>query len=153
LDREGDWSRVAYAGLLVRRGATSDALDELSRVGAADASAPTMASVLAAVYFFARQYDRVIDICSTVIDSTGGAPECQYWMGRALLSKGRAAEALLFLQKRRPGGGQGFGSVAAAYLAAGRRAEALRIRAEAERRAVRTYVSPVSLAQTYFAFG
>ncbi|MCC6860768.1 MAG: hypothetical protein IT158_19530 [Bryobacterales bacterium] len=153
LDRENSWSRLAYAQLLVRRGAAADALEQLRRLGAADGSAPAMACALASVYFLARQYDHVIEICQVVSDSVPGGTDCHYWMGRALLATGRPAEALVFLEKRRPGSGQGFGSLVSAYLAAGRGRAALRIRAEAEDRAARAYVSPVSLAQAYFAFG
>jgi tetratricopeptide (TPR) repeat protein len=153
LESENAWTRLAYAGLLARRGASVEALEQLHRMGALDASAPTMASVLASVYFMARQYDRVIEVCRSVIDSTGDNQDCHYWMGRALLSKGLPAEAVAHLEMRRPTEGQGFGSLVSAYLAAGRTTEAIRLREDAERRAARVYVSPVSLAQTYFAFG
>jgi hypothetical protein len=62
-------------------------------------------------------------------------------------------EAVVSLERGQTSPGQGFGSLITAYLAAGRRSEALRLRAEVERTARRGYVSPVSLAVAHFAFG
>jgi tetratricopeptide (TPR) repeat protein len=151
-DSEASYVRLRYALLLAFLGRTAEALDQSDRIGGIDPKAVTLAAGQAALYYFARQYDRTIEHCAAILEAVPEAGDCHFWVGRALLSKGRPNDAVAALERRRANPGMGFGSLVTAYMAAGRRAEALRMRREVEALAARRYVSPVSLAAMYFAF-
>jgi serine/threonine-protein kinase len=153
MEPRNGFARLHYAHLLAYRGRTAEALEQIERIGATDPKATALPAGQAALFFLARQYDRVLDYCNAVTAVTPSAPDCQYWLGRALLSKGKIAEAVSALEKRRSGIGMGFGFPISAYLASGRRSEALRLRADIERLRQHAYVSPVSLGHVHFAFG
>jgi serine/threonine-protein kinase len=153
MEPHNPWWRFAYAILLAFGGHTDRSLEQMAGIQTLDAAAWTLVANQAVVYYLARQYDRVITHCRSVFDAMPANPDCHYWTGRAYLSKGMIAEAIASLEKRRPIPGIGFGMPVTAYLAAGRRADAIRLRREAFQRASTEYVSPVSLAQVHFAFG
>jgi TolB-like protein len=153
LEPEAEYTHLQYALLLAARGRTNEALDAIQRVRKIGGSASTFAAGEAAVYYFTRQYDRAIDHCRTVLDSAPNDLSCHFWMGRAYLSKGMAQEAVASLGRFIRVGSMGFASPITAYLAAGRRADALRLRGDAQLLSTHAYVSPVSLAQMHFAFG
>jgi serine/threonine-protein kinase len=151
-DSQASYVRLRYALLLAFLGRTAEALDQSERIGAIDPKAVTLAAGQAALYYFARQYDRTIEHCAAVLEAVPQAGDCHFWVGRALLSKGRIEDAVTSLERRTPNPGMGFGSLVTAYVAAGRRAEAQRIRRDVEALSAHRYVSPVSLATMYFAF-
>jgi tetratricopeptide (TPR) repeat protein len=142
-----------YARLLGHRGRTAEALEHAERISTIDPNATALPAAQAAMFYFSRQYDRALEYCTTVLAVTPNVPDCHYWSGRALLSKGMIAEAVAALEKRQSGTGMGFGFPITAYLAASRRDEALRLRGQVEKLKQHAYVSPVSLAQVHFAFG
>lgn len=147
------WTRLQYAQLLATLGRTHEALEQVRRIGAVDPNGSVMAASQAAIFLMARDYDRVLTHCGAVLDAAPEAEDCHFWMGRAFLAKGMPEEAIRAFEKRRAAESQGFSSPITAYLAAGRRVDALRLRQFAEQAARRQYVSPVSLAQMHFAFG
>jgi len=153
LDNDSIWPKLAYARILALRGRAAEAVDLLDRIQGFDEPAKAAVPLLASVYFLARQYDRAIEVCQAAIEAGGEAEDSHFWLGRTLLAKGLPERALPHLLKGRRSPGQGFGSIVAAYAAAGRMAEARKLLKEAEQRAATTYVSPVSLAQSYFAVG
>lgn len=153
LDPFDGWARLQYAHLLAVQGRTHEALDQVRHIGAVDPNGSVMAASQAAIFLLARDYDRVLTHCAAVLDAAPDAVDCHFWMGRAFLAKGMPEEAIRAFEKRRTNESQGFSSPITAYLAAGRRREALRLRQFVEHAAGRQYVSPVSLAQMHFAFG
>jgi serine/threonine-protein kinase len=153
LEPHDAFARLHYARLLSHRGRTAEALEQAERISAIDPKATALPAAHAALFYFARQFDRALEYCNTVLAVTPNVPDCHYWSGRALLSKGMIAEAVAALEKRQSGTGMGFGFPITAYLAADRRDDALRLRAQVENLKQHAYVSPVSLAQVHLAFG
>jgi tetratricopeptide (TPR) repeat protein len=153
LDPQDPFVRLQYAKLLVLRGRTDAAMDQVGRLGAVHPRRAVLEGGQAGIYYLSRQYDRAIAHCKAVLEVMPEAGDCSYWMGRAYLSKGMAAEAVDALEVRRSNPAMGFAGPIAAYLAAGQRSEALRLRTEVEALAERRHISPVSLAGMYFSFG
>jgi tetratricopeptide (TPR) repeat protein len=147
------WTRLHYAHLLAMRGRQSEAFEQLQRIGPIDPTSTFLAANQAGVYYQLRAYDKVIAHCKAVLEAAPEAADCHYWTGRAHFSMGNKAEAVAALERRGDKPWVGFGWPITSALAMGRREEAQRMRTQAERRASRGYVSPVSLAQMHFAFG
>ena len=103
------------------------------------------------LYYYSRQYDRVIDYCRSA--STGWMV---YYLGRVYADQGRLTEGIELLErayKMRESPGKGFGMLANLYGRAGRRVDAFRLINEAKALSRQQYISPVSLAQAYIGLG
>jgi tetratricopeptide (TPR) repeat protein len=102
-------------------------------------------------------YDRTLRYCQRALAADPGNLPLHYWAGRTYASKGMPVQALAALEKwhASKGGlqGRGFGMLAATYLQAGRRKDALRLLDEAMTRRKDVWVSPVSVAQIHLALG
>lgn len=153
LNPQNGFIRLQYAKLLAVRGRSVAALEQVDRIGSIEHRAAVLVGGQAGIFYFLRQYDRAIAHCRAVLEAMPEAGDCSYWMGRAFLSKGMAAEAVSALEHRVSTPGMGFAGPIAAYLAAGKKREALRLRADVEALAKGRYVSAVSLAGMYFSFG
>ncbi|MDX2154073.1 MAG: hypothetical protein SFV54_25260 [Bryobacteraceae bacterium] len=151
LDPHTPTYRIFYAAFLSQMGRHEEALQQAEAGRRAEPLAGVRA-VEANIYYNARDYDRTIRLCRAWIEKDAHFQPYHYWLGRALLSKGQTTEALRHSRRTSaPAPGRGFGMLAAAYVQAVRRSEAVKLLEDALQRSRDTYVSPLSVAQIYIA--
>ena len=144
------------AGLLVWNGRTQEGLAHARRARELD-PLPTGRTVRLGWYLYhARRYDEAIRELRTVLTAEPDHRVALWFLGFALIDSSRLDEAIQTLEHlvrvwdRNPAS---LGVLARAYGRADRRAEALAIVAELERRARSTYVPPAPFVHAYLGLG
>ncbi len=147
-----------YSYLLSCRGRHEEALAEAQRATRLDPLSPVTAQHLAVTLYFARHYDESLDQLGQIIDL-----HPDYWFAfqrRAvvLTELGRFDEAIQAAHRAMSLAGSatlrnGLEVLGPPLALSGRRAEALDILADFERRAEQSYVPPCDIARLHVALG
>jgi tetratricopeptide (TPR) repeat protein len=122
-------------------------LDPLSLLTHAAAARP---------YFNARQYAGAIAQSQSTLEIDSTFSRAHFWLGLSYEQLGRREEAIRELERTVALAGRipvYLGALGHAYAVSGRRAEALSVLEELQRRSDSSYISPVDVATVYLGLG
>jgi eukaryotic-like serine/threonine-protein kinase len=151
-------ARAYYADFLARQKRFAEALHEARRAEETDPLSAHVGNMICNVFYYSGQYERLIEQARKTIEfnPSGAWVSWAYgYQGRAFSRLQRHQEALASLQQAVALSRHdvnlswlGYG-----YVAAGRRAEAMKLLRELEAEAVRRRVSPTYIARIYLGLG
>ena len=145
---------VEYANFLARLGRTNEAIALSNRALQLDSVSPFINSNVASIFYFAHQYDRVIEQANKMLDMDHNSTQAHAWLGYGFLQKGLYEQAIPEMQKAfDPQSGDGLAQLGYAYAVAGRKSEAFKALAELQALSSRKYFSPVRIARIYVGLG
>jgi serine/threonine protein kinase/Flp pilus assembly protein TadD len=144
-----------YALSLPPRGRLEEAIVEMKRAQELDPLSLSINATLGWTYYFARQYDRAIEVCRKTLEMDKDFLWALWSLGMAYQQTGMFEEAIAEFQKARihkdnPHPMAGLGH---AYALAGKRSEAFAILDEMKEQSKRTYVPSYYLAAIHLALG
>lgn len=145
-----------YAEHLTAKGRCEESIGELKLAAALDPLSLVINADLGRAYYYARQYDQVIQQEANTLEM-----DPQFWLsyinlGRAFIQKGMHDRALAELRKAReaaPGNTEVLSFLGFAYAGADQPAEGLKILAELQERARQSYVPPYHFAILHTGLG
>ncbi|MGH9948510.1 MAG: TPR end-of-group domain-containing protein, partial [Pyrinomonadaceae bacterium] len=139
-----------YASLLGITGRRVESIASAEKAKELDPFSPLVEYNLARTYYYARQYDRALEVLNAQTAAPKNEEKILYMAGLIYLQKGMQAEALKVFQdvsaKNRM---LGIAAVGYTYGRMGRRKEALNIIADLERSSTGSYIPPQELALIY----
>jgi len=145
---------VEYANFLARLGRSNEAIALSNRALQLDSISPFVNSNVASIFYFAHQYDRLIEQANKMLDMDHNSSQAHAWLGYGYLQKGLYEQAITELQRSAdPQSVDGLTQLGYAYAVAGRKSEALKALAELQALSERRYVSPVRIARIYVGLG
>src|SRR6266496_1374378 len=145
---------VEYANFLARLGRSNEAIALSNRALQLDSVSPFINANVASIFYFAHQYDRVIEQANKMLDMDHNSTQAHAWLGYGFLQKGLYEQAIPEMQKAfDPQSGDGLAQLGYAYAVAGRKSEALKALAELQALSSRKYSSPVRIARIYVGLG
>jgi serine/threonine protein kinase/tetratricopeptide (TPR) repeat protein len=143
-----------YANFLARLGRSSEAINLSNRALQLDSVSPFVNGNVASIFYYAHQYDRVIEQANKMLDMDHNSTQAHAWLGYGYLQKGLYEQAIPEMQKAfDPQSGDGLAQLGYAYAVAGRKSEALKALAELQALSGRKYSSPVRVARIYVGLG
>ncbi|HYA25196.1 MAG TPA: protein kinase [Terriglobales bacterium] len=145
-----------YSVYLSELGRGDEALKEVQTAQRLDPLSLTAAVTVGWAYYYARQYDRAVELCRYVIELDSNFFQGHDCLGSAYLAKGSFAEAIAECQRSASGSGHASireASLGRAYALAGKHAEARQILGELETASNHSYVPPYVFAMLYAALG
>ncbi|HUF35252.1 MAG TPA: protein kinase [Gemmatimonadales bacterium] len=122
-------------------------LDPLSLLNNAAAARP---------YYNAREYAEAVAQSQRTLDIDSTFSRAHFWLGMSYEQLGRATDAIRAFERTIALAGRipvYLGALGHAYAVSGRRAEALSLIEELQRRSRSTYISPVDIATVYVGLG
>lgn len=145
-----------YSVYLSELGRGDEALREVQTAQRLDPLSLTTAVTVGWAYYYARQYDRAVELCRYVIELDSNFFQGHDCLGSAYLAKGSFAEAIAECQRSASGSGHASireASLGRAYALAGKNTEARQILSELETASSHSYVPPYIFAMLYAALG
>jgi TolB-like protein/Flp pilus assembly protein TadD len=144
-----------YASFLNAMGRTEEAQAEHRRAWELDPHSLMMSLGTADPYFYARQYDRVIEHLRGLLEQEPRFFPAHFNLGRAYIQKGMHGEAIAAFEKAVELSGNRGGNAALAHACAlaGKREDARQILAELRVNAAGRYVPAPMLARIYLGLG
>jgi TolB-like protein/DNA-binding winged helix-turn-helix (wHTH) protein/tetratricopeptide (TPR) repeat protein len=145
-----------YAEQLVCLGRAEEAYAEIQKSAAVAPLSLVSNSQVALYHYYARQYDRVIEIANRMIELDPDFPLGHMWLGMAYQQKGMNEQAVEVLRRAAelPQGSLLFHALLGnAYGRAGRRQEARRVAGMLEQLSRTRYVSPAYIALVHAGLG
>jgi TolB-like protein/Tfp pilus assembly protein PilF len=145
-----------YSHLLMSRGRTDEALSEAKRAAEIDPLSLPAAMNLGWQYHWARQYDLAVKCLRKALEIDPNFEQGRWGLGLAYEGKGLIEEAATEFQKavNLSGGNPVYAAALGhAYAIGGKKAEAMRTRAELEEQSTRRYVSPYWMATLHAGLG
>lgn len=118
-----------------------------------DPMATRINAVLAAIYYCARRYDEAIAASKKGLEIDANDGMSHLILGESYLQKGMSAQAVAELERMRTSGDNDVSALVAAYVAAGRMAEARRLLAELMTESKRRYIPAYNLAEAHVGVG
>lgn len=149
-------AHLRYCYYLMATGQLQEALQESGKAVELDPLSAAANSADAMVLAYLGEYDRAIERCRTALEIEPGFIELYYSLGIACQYKGLIEEAIAaFEQGTAVSGNMGLmlGWLGACYVAAGRRADALRLLEQLLDQSRRSYAVPLPIAILYCALG
>ena len=146
-------AHVEYSSYLTTIGRNEEAVTQATQSRELDPLSPATHFGVAWALLGARRYDEVIRESESILTTF---PVAQYWMGLAYLGKKQPEQAIQAFEKRlemSPEDSLVKASLAFAYAAAGKRAEALKSIRELEQLFRRQQISPYNIALSYAGLG
>jgi TolB-like protein/tetratricopeptide (TPR) repeat protein len=143
-------ARLWYSHLLSASGRSDEALAQAERACECDPLAPTVQTTLGMAAFYARQFDRAVDLYRRVLATAPSFGLARYFLGRAYRAEGRFEAAVDELRIVSPALPLALGCLAGSLRSLGREDEAARACDELERLSQRQYVSPLAFAASAY---
>jgi TolB-like protein/DNA-binding winged helix-turn-helix (wHTH) protein/tetratricopeptide (TPR) repeat protein len=145
-----------YAEQLICLGRAEEAYAEVQKSAALAPLSLVSNSQVALFHYYARQYDRVIEIANRMLELDADFPLGHMWLGMAYQQKGMNGQAIEVLRKAAelPQALPLFHALLGnAYGRAGKRQEALGVARKLEQLSRTRYVSPAYIALVYAGLG
>jgi len=145
-----------YSVYLSELGRGQEALKEVQTAQRLDPLSLTAAVTVGWAYYYARQYDRAVELCRYVIDLDPNFFQGHDCLGSAYLAERNFTDAIGECQRSVSGSGHApirEASLGRAYALAGKSAEARQILGELQAAATHSYVPPYIFAMVYAALG
>lgn len=145
-------AHASYARYLAAMGRFDEAIAEMEQARKL-AGTPRFNLAAGEIYYWARRYDRAIELIRPAVDAS---PIGNFLLGWAYVGKSEWKEAIRAFEKELPLADRDAGalmSLAYAYAAAGRRSEVPKLLEEAKEKKNRMYVPVYRIAAVYVALG
>jgi pentatricopeptide repeat protein len=143
-----------YALFLLRMGRFGEAIKEIEKAAELDPLSLVINRNLGAVLYYARDYDRAIEVLQKTLEMDPGFSFAHVYLGEAYLHKSMCEEALAEFETERAVADEWMAEVetrlGAGYARAGDTDKAREILNDLLERSNRMYVSPFMLALMYF---
>jgi serine/threonine-protein kinase len=143
-----------YALFLLRMGRSGEAIKEIETAAELDPLSLVVNRNLGAVLYYARDYDRAIEVLRKTLEMDPGFSFAHVYLGESYLQKSMYEEALAEFEMERAVAGEWMAEVetrlGAGYARAGHTDKAREILDDLLQRSKQMYVSPFMLAIMYF---
>lgn len=149
-------ARQWYSHLLMTSGRTNESISEAARAVELDPLSLPAAMNLGWQYHWARQYDLAVERLRNALEIDQNFEQAHWGLGLAYEGKGLVDEAVVELQKAvdlSDGNSVYAAALGHAWAIGGKKAEAMRTRAELEEQSTRGYVSPYWMATLCVGLG
>ncbi len=154
IDPENAGAHYWLSGLLGITGRAEESIAVAEKAKELDPFSPLVEYNLARAYYFARQYDRSLEVLNRQTITDKNDTKFRFHIGYIYLMTGREAEALqAFEEVYADRKMLGIAALGYTYAKMGRRKEALNLIAELERTAEETYVPAQEIAIIYIGLG
>jgi serine/threonine-protein kinase len=128
-------------------GHVKESIRSIRRAQELDPLSPNINTNFGDVLSWARRYDEAIEQYKKTLELAPDFFQTNWGLGKAYLQKGMYEEAIEVFKK------SGSREIAYAYMALGRRDEALSVLKEQEKRSTEGYVDPMFFAKIYYSLG
>jgi TolB-like protein/DNA-binding winged helix-turn-helix (wHTH) protein/tetratricopeptide (TPR) repeat protein len=155
IDPANPITRMWHGLALVWRGRFDQGIAELDRARTLDPVSPLLLQNVAAVFYFARDYDRAIRETDTLLELDSSWAEGYVWQGLAKLQKGKPDDAVRSLERAvvLTDRSTAIARLAYGYGLAEQRDAALSTLARLKGKSRQGYVSAVNFATAYVSLG
>lgn len=145
-----------YSGFLSHSGKTREAVAEIERAQKLDPLSLIINDQVGLYHMLLGEWDRAFEKFNEVVEMDPRFAPGHYFLGAALYSQERFTEAIPEFETARKLSNDATEmstKLAAAYIGAGRRREAMQLLEDLKLRAQREYVSPLGFAEVYMQLG
>jgi TolB-like protein/DNA-binding winged helix-turn-helix (wHTH) protein/Tfp pilus assembly protein PilF len=149
-------AREGFAWFLSWSGRREEALREIAKMRELDPPFPLLFLDQAGLHYHLREYHELVDSSQEAVELDPGAWSSHYFLGTGYFGLGRKLDAIPEFQKAvdlSQGDSDTLASLAYAYVAVGRRAEAQKILGALQRQSQNSYVSPYMFATIWAGLG
>ncbi len=142
-----------YGVCLLSTGRVDEAIAEARRAQEVEPFSLIINAVVGWVSFLGHRYDQAIEACRKTLEMEQSFSPAHEYLAMAYEAKGMYEEAIAEFQKARRRNPFMLGGLGHAYAMAGKKAEALKVVREMEKRAKKAYSSPYQVALVYAGLG